>query len=145
MKVVYLLNNLKEGLNLANTCKVVSANPNRKNIFLDKKMRMSNHHIYESYSDILLPIAHDLALQRENYPMTTIYMKLKYCGYAYGLFERVFKDNQFVGETNEPAAISEIKKPNSRIRVIFATSALGMGVDAPDIKTCYTHHTIQQH
>ena len=54
-------------------------------------------------------------------------------------------------ETNDPAArlfaqfhapqtnemksiISEIKKQNSRVRVIFATSALGMGVDAPDIR-----------
>lgn len=29
--------------------------------------------------------------------------------------------------------ISEIKKENSRVRVIFATSALGMGVDAPHV------------
>ena len=79
-------------------------------------------------------------------------MKLKYCGYAYGLFERVLKEKQYVGKTNDPAArpfaqfhapqtnemkksiISEIKKQNSRIRVIFATSALGMGVDARDIR-----------
>ena len=57
-----------------------------------------------------------------------------------------------MGETNDPAArlfaqfhapqtnemkksiISEIKKRNSLVRVIFATSALGMGVDAPDIR-----------
>jgi superfamily II DNA helicase RecQ len=63
----------------------------------------------------------------------------------------VLKEKQYVGETNDPAAklfaqfhapqtnemkkniISEIKKRNSQIRVIFATSALGMGVDAPDI------------
>ena len=84
--------------------------------------------------------------------MTVIYMKLKYCGYAYGLFERVLQEKQYVGETNDPAArlfaqfhapqtnemkksiISEIRKRNSRVRVIFATSALGMGVDAPDIR-----------
>ena len=84
--------------------------------------------------------------------MTVIYMKLKYCGYAYGLFERVLKEKQYVGKTNDPAArlfaqfhapqtnemkksiISEIKKQNSRIRVIFATFALGMEVDAPDIR-----------
>jgi superfamily II DNA helicase RecQ len=83
--------------------------------------------------------------------MTVIYMKLKYYGYAFGLFKRVLKEKQYVGETNDPAArlfaqfhapqinemkkgiISKIKKRNSRIRVIFATSALGMGVDAPDI------------
>ena len=148
----HLLNNLKNTLNLKSSCKVVSANPNRNNIFLAKKMRMSNHHVYESYSDILLPIAKELSVKLENYPMTVIYMKLKYCGYAYGLFERVLQEKQYVGETNDPAArlfaqfhapqtnemkksiISEIKKRNSRVRVIFATSALGMGVDAPDIR-----------
>jgi ATP-dependent DNA helicase Q1 len=84
-----LLNDLKNSMNLDSSCKVVSANPNRKNIFLAKKMRMSNHHIYESYSDLLLPIANELSVTLEKYPMTVIYMKLKYCGYAFGLFESV--------------------------------------------------------
>ena len=82
-----------------------------------------------------VPIANRLFVERENYPMTIIYMKLKYCGYSYGIFERVLKDNQYVGETNDPAArlfaqchvpqtkqmkksiLSEIKKPDSRITV----------------------------
>lgn len=34
--------------------------------------------------------------------MTIIYLKLKYCGYAYALFERVLGENQFVGNTTEP-------------------------------------------
>ena len=75
-------------------------------------------------------------------------MKLKYCGIAYALFERVIRD-KFVGEDQSPCArlfcqfhapqtskmkkeiLSEIKRHNSRIRVIFATTALGMGVNAP--------------
>ena len=82
-----------------------------------------------------VPIANRLFVERENYPMTIIYMKLKYCGYSYGIFERILKDNQYVGETNDPAArlfaqyhvpqtkqmkksiLSEIKKSDSRIRV----------------------------
>ena len=60
---------------------------------------MSTHHGFASYDQILLPIAHDLAVQGEKYPMTIIYLKLKYCGYAYNLFERVLGDRQFVGET----------------------------------------------
>ena len=115
-------------------------------------MRMSNHHAYESYSNILLPIANELYAKQEKYPMTVIYMKLKYCGYAYALFQRVLREKQYVGGSNDPAVclftqfhapqtnqmkksiISEIKKQNSRIRVIFATSALGMGVDTSDIR-----------
>ena len=68
------------------------------NIYLDKKVRMSTHHGFASYDQILLPIAHDLAVQGEEYPMTIVYLKLKYCGYAYNLFERVLGDRQFVGE-----------------------------------------------
>ena len=63
---------------------------------------MSTHHGFASYDQILLPIAHDLAIQCEKYPMTIICLKLKYCGYAYNLFERVLGDRQFVGETRDP-------------------------------------------
>ena len=150
-----LLTNLKQSLSLKTDCKVIAANPNRSNIYFDKKLRMSSHHGYDGFNQILLPIANDLAMQREKYPMTIIYLKLKYCGYAYALFERMLQDKQFVGETKDPAGrlfaqfhapqrnrmkksiISEIKEENSRIRVLFATSALGMGVNAP-----YVQHII---
>ena len=94
-----MLKKLKHSLSLKTDCKVIAANPNRSNIYLEKKVRMSNHHGYEGFDQILVPIANDLALQRERYPMTIIYLKLKYCGYAYGLFERILADKQFVGET----------------------------------------------
>ena len=115
-------------------------------------MRLINNFGKDSYSAILEPVAEELAMQRENYPMTIIYLKLKYCGYAYALFERVLGENQFVGNTTEPTGrlfaqfhspqtdrmkkelISEIKKEDSRVRVLFATAALGMGVDAPYVK-----------
>jgi superfamily II DNA helicase RecQ len=144
-----MLKRLKQSLSLKSDCKIVSANPNRANIYLEKKLRLSNHHAYGSYDQILVPIANNLAIQRENYPMTIVYLKLKYCGYAYRLFEGILKDKQYSGNISDPVArlfaqfhgpqtkrmkkdiIHEIGKENSRIRVIFATSALGMGVDAP--------------
>lgn len=115
-------------------------------------MRMSNHHGFESYDTIVIPIANELAMQREKYPMTIIYLKLKYCGYVYSLFEWILQDKQFVGDTKDPAArlfaqfhapqtkrmkkslIAEVKKENSRVRVLFASSALGMGVDVPHVE-----------
>ena len=30
--------------------------------------------------------------------MTIIYLKLKYCGFAYSLFDRIFQESQYVGE-----------------------------------------------
>ena len=82
--------------------------------------------------------------------MTIIYLKLKYCGYAYSLFERILQSEQYIGESipsnrlfaqfHSPQTASmkeeiirEIKNSDSNIRVIFATSALGMGVDASHI------------
>lgn len=147
-----LLTNLKQSLSLQKGSKVVAANPNRSNIYYDKKMRMSNHHGYESYDRIVIPIAKELAVHRKKYPMTIIYLKLKYCGYVYGLFEQILQDKQFVGDTKDPAGrlfaqfhapqtkrmkkslIAEVKKENSRARVLFATSALGMGVNIPHVE-----------
>ena len=112
-------------------------------------MRSGDHKVIESYHEILEPIATKLFAQRENFPMTIIYLKLKYCALACRLFERILQDKQYVSECREPMArlfaqfhapqtskmkkelIQEIKKENSLVRVLFATSALGMGVDAP--------------
>ena len=143
-----MLEKLEKSLMLT-SCKIVTINPNRRNIYLEKKIRLSNNFGSESYRAIIEPIAQELAVKREKYPMTILYLKLKYCGYAYSLFERILKEDQYVGDSKEPAGrlfaqfhspqtvrmkkelIAEIKKEYSRVRVIFATSALGMGVDSP--------------
>ena len=141
---------LKETLSME--CpKVVKAYPNRKNIFLNKGYRLDSCHGFKSYERILKPIAFDLLSEKENYPMTIVYMKLKYCGQAYRLFEEIIGLDQYVGENDQPRCrlfaqfhapqtekmkseiLEEIKNETSNIRVIFATSALGMGVDAPGI------------
>lgn len=145
----HLLRDLKQRLRLKNECKIVAQNPNRVNRYPNKKVCLSKHHGNEGYDRILGPIAHELTIQRENYPMTIVYLKLKNCGNAYGSFERILGDKQYVGETSEPPArlfaqfhapqtsrikkdiLSGIKNENSRMRVLFAKSALGMGVHAP--------------
>ena len=73
----HLLKALNESLGLKANCKIVNVNPNRVNISLDKKVGMSTHHGFASYDQTLLPIAHDLAVQCEKYPMTIINLKLK--------------------------------------------------------------------
>jgi ATP-dependent DNA helicase RecQ len=146
-----LIMKLKESLCLSKDCKIVSKNPNRENIFLDRQKRASNNYGYESYDIILRPIAESLLRMNVLYPLTIIYMKLKYCGYAYALFDQILKENQYKGVENIPKArlfaqfhsqqtkrmkeeiIAEITKENSTIRVVFATTALGMGVNAPHV------------
>ena len=57
-------------------------------------MRMSNHRGYKSYHKIVIPIAMEInyfALQMEKYPMTIIYLKLKYCGYHMACLNKTYK------------------------------------------------------
>ena len=141
---------MKVDLAMSKSCQVVMSSPNRKNLFLSIKKRKSQNFGKKSYEDILRPIAMKLKSMREKFPLTIIYMKLRWCGYAYQLFESIIKD-QYVGEKCEPKArlfnefhspskkqmkdeiIEEITTEHSRIRVLFATTALGMGVNAPHI------------
>ena len=61
----HLLTNLEHSRPLKTDCKVIPANPNQGNIYFNKKLRMSNHCGYEGFNHIPIPIANDLALQRE--------------------------------------------------------------------------------
>jgi len=143
---------LEKNLCLKNP-KICKVSPNRKNLFISKATRGSNAAGLEGYDEILLPIAEGLREQREKYPMTIIYMTLKYCGYAYKLFSNHI-GNIYVGSENpspkscliaqfhsslykdlKDEILSEIKTDSSRIRIIFATTALGMGVDAESIRS----------
>ena len=103
------------------------------------------------YEEILSLIAKKLVIHRENFPMTIIYFRsLQYCGIACKYFHNFFGNNdQYVNNEKVPAArlfaqflfpqtrlmkkeiIEKIKKKNSRIRVLFAFIALGMGVNVP--------------
>lgn len=127
---------------------VVRVNPNRENIFLKKELRP---HGWAGYDSILVPIANQLKVKGIKYPKTVIYMKLNGCGYSFRLFQNILKEKQFPDELSpqkrlfeqyhSPATaymkkfiLSEFLSEVSCVRVIFATSAFGMGVNAPDIE-----------
>ncbi|XP_057308145.1 ATP-dependent DNA helicase RecQ-like [Hydractinia symbiolongicarpus] len=132
------------------TYKVIAVSPNQKNVYLNIQRRPNSNLGLKGFEVILKPLAEKLNVQREHYPMTIIYMHLRYCGYGYKLFENVIR-NHYVGDNICPRArlfaqfhascttqmkediLKELKKSDSRIRVVFATTALGMGVDAPNI------------
>ena len=132
--------------------RVISVSPNRPNIYYQKSLRLSKSSGTASYEKILRPIATDLKVQRLHYPLTVIYLDLQYCGYAYRLFETVLGEEQYAfmnnkvpghrlfGQYNFPQTgltksetLGNLKTLHSFVRVIFATSSLGMGVDAPEI------------
>ena len=49
----------------------------------------------DSLVRILSPIAQDLLKQQTNYPLTIIYITLKWCGFAYKIFESVLGSSQY--------------------------------------------------
>jgi hypothetical protein len=87
------------------------------------------------------------------YPLTIIYLPLKWCVFAYKLFESIIGKAQYHPPGSDPIPerrifaqyhapqtsamkemiLNQVKSMSSTIRVIFATVALGMGVDIPCI------------
>eukprot|EP00112_Aurelia_sp_Birch-Aquarium-sp1_P007307 Seg1796.4 transcript_id=Seg1796.4/GoldUCD/mRNA.D3Y31 product="Bloom syndrome protein" protein_id=Seg1796.4/GoldUCD/D3Y31 len=131
----------------------VSRSPNRPNIFYMKRKRLPSIHGSKSYDDILLPIATSLKSSPINFPLTIIYLPLKWCGYAYRVFENILADDQYLPKDEKipdnrlfaqfhspqesamkSMILQQLVQSRPVCRVIFATSALGMGVDAPRIE-----------
>ena len=145
-----MIEKLKEHLSFDEKLKIIKASPNRQNLYLSVQKRLSNNHGIKSYDKILRNLAHQLNKERVSFPLTVVYLRLKYCAYAWNLFKTVV-ENEYVGEEASPRTrlfaefhaestqrmkediLEEIKKKKSNIRILFATTALGMGVDAPNI------------
>lgn len=142
---------IMESLGLKN-CKQVIGNPDRQNIFYQKCFRHGED--IESIQNILNAIAIKLMKSQINYPLTVIYIPLKWCGFAYKLFEFVLGKNQYYPEGSpeipenrlfaqfhasqtkqmKEQILQQICSARSIVRVVFATVAMGMGVDVPAIR-----------
>ena len=77
--------------------KIIKAILNRKKCLLSKKMREDSVYGVKSYDKILVPTAKILKMHRRQFPQTLVYMKLKYCAYAYKLFRNII-ENIYVGK-----------------------------------------------
>ena len=53
---------------------LISANPDRPNIFLDKQMKLPSRDIEACYEDLIIRECEALAQQRDLYPVTLIYL-----------------------------------------------------------------------
>ena len=134
------------------SCKRIIANPDRKNIFYKKSFRHGQD--VDAIQAILMPIAEGLLEEKINYPLTIVYVPLRLCGFVYKMFEHVLSAEQYypLGSASIPAnrlfaqfhapqttemkdeILKQLCSGRSTIRVVFATVAIGMGVDIPDIR-----------
>ncbi|XP_057309580.1 ATP-dependent DNA helicase RecQ-like [Hydractinia symbiolongicarpus] len=131
---------------------IISVNPNRKNVYMCKEKRKVGE---EGIENIILPLAKELKSLKKSFPQTIIYCGLRFCGYIYKLIKNVLKEHMYVENITNPSnclivqfhapqtksmkneILLEVAKEVSNIRVIIATSALGMGVHAPYIEQIF--------
>ncbi|XP_028413527.1 uncharacterized protein LOC114536363 [Dendronephthya gigantea] len=143
---------IKKSLGLK-SCVEIIGNPDRTNIMYKKQFRVGSD--IDSLTAILTPIAEALLSQQLCYPLTLIYIPLKWCGFAYKLFDFVLGCNQYHPKGSMPIPenrlfvqfhspqtkemkdeiLKQLTCPSgSVIRVVFATVALGMGVHIRSIR-----------
>ncbi|XP_028418072.1 uncharacterized protein LOC114542893 [Dendronephthya gigantea] len=144
---------IKKSLGLK-SCVEIIGNPDRMNITYKKHFRTGPD--IDSLTEILTPIAEGLKKQQMCYPLTIIYIPLKWCGFAYKLFEFVLGCDQYYPKGGRPIPenrlFAQFHSPQTKemkdevlkqltcatgstIRVVFATVALGMGVDIKGIRS----------
>ncbi|XP_070535048.1 uncharacterized protein [Ptychodera flava] len=132
----------------------IRENPDRPNIIYEKYQRLPNLRGKDSYSAVLSPIAEDLKLRKLDFPLTFIYLPLEWCGYAYVLFDHILGKDQYQPINSSPLPkhrlfnqyhapqteamkteiLSSLMDSSSPLRVVFATVALGMGLDCQRVR-----------
>ncbi len=75
---------------------VAVANLNRPNIFIEKEKWKPACVNQENFESILLPIAKKLKESSIQFPLTIIYLPLKWCGYAFKLFMDELGDESYI-------------------------------------------------
>ena len=128
---------------------IIRETPDRQNIFLDTKMKLSSVDSIQSYEDIFQPECDRLFVMKEKFPVTIMYIPLKYMSYAaaylFDLFgyEEINSSIYSVIYANQDKEVMnmttrELKKATPRIRMVLSTSVSGMGFD-PECVTRVVH------
>ena len=133
---------------------VVKLNPDRVNICITVKNRLPNVNKSEKYDQLIMPIAQELKIHLRKFPLTIVYVEsLEALGYFYQVLNHELKELQYdpphlkrpenrlfaqyhTEYTTQMKShiIQEIKKENPSLRLVLATVALGMGLNAPHIR-----------
>lgn len=136
---------IKDSLNMKNPVEVIG-DGDRPNIFYSKVFREG--HEIASYENILMPIAQKLMEMNVKYPITILYLPLRWCGFAYKLFDTILGSKQYFPPGADPIPekrmfaqyhapqtlamkeiiLRDLTSRSQTVPVIFATVAIGMGL-----------------
>lgn len=142
---------LTEVLQYRNTQFVIS-NPDRPNIYLEVTNRLPNIHKFEKFDKILDEILAEFSEKLDKYPVTIVYCdNLEAIGYSYVYTEQKLgaraytpeeqiPENRIFGQYHKDYSddmklhiVTELSKSQPKLRLVFASVALGMGLNAPSI------------
>ncbi|XP_060084050.1 bifunctional 3'-5' exonuclease/ATP-dependent helicase WRN-like [Ylistrum balloti] len=132
---------------------IVTVNPDRPNIYIDKKPRLPNSNKTDKYDELIDPLAQELKIKLRDFPVTVLYVEsLDALGYYYQYLNYTLKELQYHPTSDKtPEArifaqyhtdytqnmkkhiLQELRKDNPHVRLVLATVALGMGLNAPGI------------
>lgn len=131
---------------------IIEVNPDRPNIFLSSSTRPS--HGEEKVSSVLEPLLSELQCKRLACPLTVVYGKLETISTCYAYFSDKMRNYQYEPIGASPIArnrlftqfhaqypeeerqriVEELVTGNSKLRVVFATVAFGIGLDITNIR-----------
>ncbi|XP_046568495.1 LOW QUALITY PROTEIN: Bloom syndrome protein homolog [Haliotis rubra] len=134
--------------------KTIRINPDRVNIFLEIQTRLPNIRKQEKLDNLIQPLAEDLCDRLAGFPLTVVYINNdEALGYCYQYVARHLKEKAYIPKespipenrifaqyhkayTDEMKThiVSELRKYKPKIRLVLATVALGMGLNAPSIR-----------
>ncbi len=124
--------------------KLIVTSPDKANIFLRRIQKPSNTDIHGCAMSIYEPECHSLLEKRDSYPVTLLYMPISWMteamGYAHALFAKPELSNArfsclFSTQDGDIRShiVSELKKNEPHLRLLFCTACVGMGFDSPSI------------
>ena len=132
----------------------VLVNPNRSNIFFSSSRRGNRA---DELGNVLDPLISDLRAKRLDFPLTIVYGSLEVISLCYSYFSAHIGNEQYeplgaercarnrlytqfhaqYPEHERERIVDGLVKGNSKIRVIFATVAFGIGLDIPNIRQVF--------
>lgn len=140
---------MKQKLQLRD-CKVVSVCPDRPNIAYFKKERPGDN--FAGLETILQNLVEEMSEKGEDFPLTMVYTDLDSIQYSFRFMKHhlppqiaykgpVATENRTFAqyhksytEDMKTLIVTDLGKSTPTLKVVFATTALGMGLDAPHIR-----------
>ena len=127
--------------------------PDRENIYFEKRQRLQNIRKFDKYDDLIKPLCDELKEKLSNSPVTIVYVEslesLSYCYQyletemdymAYDPPDDPIPENRIFAMYHKDYTqkmkrhiVTDLRKQQPKTRLILATVALGMGLDAPAV------------